>query len=512
MCGAGSSCAGSCRASGSGRSCYAAATGLGLDGSVRNDVGRRRRRGRGPGPARCASSLAGCGPSRPRWRVVEQRGGRRADADGRHRLHHRRLPALARRQPHPRRPGRGDLRRLPARAGRPGRPPVPAPVHHLHQLRAAVHDHHRPALRPAGHHDGRLPDVRRRAPRSTPTRPTGASTPSRSPARTAGRGWRWSPATTGRPRPARPPLAAARALLAAGGDRRGQGARRLPPGLRRDATSARSPSCGARKRRGDKPFAVMVRDLAAARRAGRRRPRLRSAAHRPGPARSCCCRAAAGAARRRPWRRATPTSACCCPTRRCTTCCSACPASPRPAPLVMTSGNLGGEPIASRRRGRRTSAGAARRRLAAATTAASTCPATTRWSAWSTARCCRCAAPAATPRCRCRCRSPCRPTLAVGADLKNTCCLGSGRYAWLSQHIGDMDDLATLAAFDTAERHLEHLTGVVPEHLVAGRPPALPLPRLGRPARRRPPGADRAAPPRARRRGDGRARARRRDR
>ncbi len=35
------------------------------------------------------------------------------------------------------------------------------------------------------------------------------------------------------------------------------------------------------------------------------------------------------------------------------------------------------------------------------------------------------------------------PTLAVGADLKNTFCLADGRYAWMSQHIGDMDDLAT---------------------------------------------------------------------
>lgn len=59
------------------------------------------------------------------------------------------------------------------------------------------------------------------------------------------------------------------------------------------------------------------------------------------------------------------------------------------------------------------------------------------------------------------------PTLAVGADLKNTCCLGSGRSAWLSGHIGDMDDLATLTAFDAAERHLEHLTGVAPQRLVA---------------------------------------------
>ncbi|MCW2524326.1 MAG: carbamoyltransferase HypF, partial [Frankiales bacterium] len=63
------------------------------------------------------------------------------------------------------------------------------------------------------------------------------------------------------------------------------------------------------------------------------------------------------------------------------------------------------------------------------------------------------------------------PTLAVGADLKSTCCLAEGRYAWLSQHIGDMDDLATLEAFGAAEQHLELLTGVRPERLVADRHP-----------------------------------------
>lgn len=62
---------------------------------------------------------------------------------------------------------------------------------------------------------------------------------------------------------------------------------------------------------------------------------------------------------------------------------------------------------------------------------------------------------------------PMPPTLAVGADLKNTCAVADGRYAWLSQHIGDMDDLATLRAFDDAEHHLEQLTGVRPVHLVA---------------------------------------------
>ncbi|MGH3674739.1 MAG: carbamoyltransferase HypF [Mycobacterium sp.] len=59
------------------------------------------------------------------------------------------------------------------------------------------------------------------------------------------------------------------------------------------------------------------------------------------------------------------------------------------------------------------------------------------------------------------------PTLAVGADLKNTLAVAERKYAWLSQHIGDMDDLATLAAFGSAERHLEALTGVAPEILVA---------------------------------------------
>ncbi|MDX1883164.1 carbamoyltransferase HypF [Mycolicibacterium sp. 120270] len=62
---------------------------------------------------------------------------------------------------------------------------------------------------------------------------------------------------------------------------------------------------------------------------------------------------------------------------------------------------------------------------------------------------------------------PVPPTLAVGGDLKNTLAVADQSYAWLSQHIGDMDDLATLTAFDDAERHLEALTGVKPQVLVA---------------------------------------------
>ncbi len=64
------------------------------------------------------------------------------------------------------------------------------------------------------------------------------------------------------------------------------------------------------------------------------------------------------------------------------------------------------------------------------------------------------------------------PTLAVGADLKNAFCLAEGRLAWLSGHIGDMDDLATLTAFGTAEEHLRLITGVAPMTLATDRHPA----------------------------------------
>jgi hydrogenase maturation protein HypF len=68
--------------------------------------------------------------------------------------------------------------------------------------------------------------------------------------------------------------------------------------------------------------------------------------------------------------------------------------------------------------------------------------------------------------------APVSPTLAVGADLKNTCCVADDGYAWLSQHIGDMDDLATLEAFGRTERHLEELTGVAPQRIACDAHPA----------------------------------------
>ncbi|MGI8678693.1 MAG: carbamoyltransferase HypF [Jatrophihabitans sp.] len=67
---------------------------------------------------------------------------------------------------------------------------------------------------------------------------------------------------------------------------------------------------------------------------------------------------------------------------------------------------------------------------------------------------------------------PIDAALAVGGDLKNTFCTGDGRQAWLSAHVGDMDDLTTQQAFVAATEHLGTLTGVVPELIVCDAHPA----------------------------------------
>jgi hydrogenase maturation protein HypF len=64
------------------------------------------------------------------------------------------------------------------------------------------------------------------------------------------------------------------------------------------------------------------------------------------------------------------------------------------------------------------------------------------------------------------------PALAVGGDLKNTFCLAEGRLAWMSGHIGDMDDLVTQSAFGVAVEHLSMLTGVTPRMVATDRHPA----------------------------------------
>lgn len=56
-----------------------------------------------------------------------------------------------------------------------------------------------------------------------------------------------------------------------------------------------------------------------------------------------------------------------------------------------------------------------------------------------------------------------RPVLAVGGHLKNSFCLGKGRYAFLSHHIGDLDNLETLTSFHEGISHFKRLFDVAPQ-------------------------------------------------
>ncbi len=49
------------------------------------------------------------------------------------------------------------------------------------------------------------------------------------------------------------------------------------------------------------------------------------------------------------------------------------------------------------------------------------------------------------------------PILAVGGELKSTFCLTKGPFAFMSQHIGDMENLETLVAFGQAVAHFQHI-------------------------------------------------------
>jgi hydrogenase maturation protein HypF len=56
-----------------------------------------------------------------------------------------------------------------------------------------------------------------------------------------------------------------------------------------------------------------------------------------------------------------------------------------------------------------------------------------------------------------------RPVLAVGAELKNTICVARGSRAFVSQHLGDLENYETFTAFLTAIEHLCRLFDIVPE-------------------------------------------------
>lgn len=56
-----------------------------------------------------------------------------------------------------------------------------------------------------------------------------------------------------------------------------------------------------------------------------------------------------------------------------------------------------------------------------------------------------------------------RSVLAVGGELKNAFCLASTEHAWMSQHIGDMENLETLEAFERSVAQFSELYDIQPD-------------------------------------------------
>ncbi|HEY5142262.1 MAG TPA: Sua5/YciO/YrdC/YwlC family protein, partial [Solirubrobacteraceae bacterium] len=64
------------------------------------------------------------------------------------------------------------------------------------------------------------------------------------------------------------------------------------------------------------------------------------------------------------------------------------------------------------------------------------------------------------------------PTLAVGGELKATFCLADGTHAWMSQHIGDLENLETLDALDRSVEAFEAMYRIEPRVIAADLHPA----------------------------------------
>ncbi|MFO7538692.1 MAG: carbamoyltransferase HypF, partial [Chloroflexota bacterium] len=141
------------------------------------------------------------------------------------------------------------------------------------------------------------------------------------------------------------------------------------------------------------------------------------------------------------------------------------PAVDFPAALVMTSGNLSEEPIV-------TDNDEARERLAPLADALllHDRPIETRCDD-SVVRVTAAAGPTYLRRARGYAPMPLKlpwnapPLLAGGAELKNTFCLTNGRYAFLSHHIGDLENYETLQSFEQGIDHWQRLFRVTPELL-----------------------------------------------
>lgn len=59
-----------------------------------------------------------------------------------------------------------------------------------------------------------------------------------------------------------------------------------------------------------------------------------------------------------------------------------------------------------------------------------------------------------------------RTVLGCGAELKHTFCLGRAEHAFLSQHVGDLENYETYRAFTTGVAHLRKLLDLAPEVVV----------------------------------------------
>lgn len=60
-------------------------------------------------------------------------------------------------------------------------------------------------------------------------------------------------------------------------------------------------------------------------------------------------------------------------------------------------------------------------------------------------------------------QAPQRQVLAVGAELKGAICLTRGERAFMSQHLGDLKNVATLSALEETVSHLERVLAIAPE-------------------------------------------------
>jgi len=147
--------------------------------------------------------------------------------------------------------------------------------------------------------------------------------------------------------------------------------------------------------------------------------------------------------------------------------------APRPSPLVMTSGNLSEEPIV-------TDNAEARERLSSLADAIlmhnrdirTRCDdSVMRVFSLNTDHCPTVPlSPVHYPLRRSRGYSPfpvhlpfdAPPLLATGAELKNTFCITRDRYAFLSHHIGDLENYETLKSFEDGVAHFEKLFRVQP--------------------------------------------------